>query len=100
VEKETRIATLPIGYADGFSRMLGNGKHGVYVNKVFCKTLGNICMDMCMIDISEVNCEEGDEVIIFENSEQIQSLANALGSIPYEVLTNVSGRVKRVYIQE
>lgn len=100
VDKETKIATLPIGYADGFSRLLGNGKHGVYINGMFCKTIGNICMDMCMVDITGVSCSEGDEVIIFETIEQIYILASALSSISYEVLTNVSGRVKRVYVQE
>lgn len=99
-EKETRIATIPIGYADGFGRALGNGKHGVYIQGMFCKTIGNICMDMCMIDVSAIECKEGEEVIIFENAEQIQALAQALTTIPYEVLTNVSGRVKRVYVQE
>jgi len=100
VDRDTTIATIPIGYADGFSRLLGNGEHGVYVHGKFCKTIGNICMDMCMIDITEVKCAEGDEVIIFENSEQIRNLARAMNTIPYEVLTNVSGRVKRVYVQE
>lgn len=100
LNKKSRIAVIPIGYADGFSRLLGNGKHGVYINKQFCKTIGNICMDMSMIDVSDCTCEEGDEVIIFENPEQIHALAKALGSIPYEVLTNVSGRVKRVYVRE
>lgn len=100
VHEETIIATIPIGYADGFSRQLGNGKHGVYVNGTFCKTIGNICMDMCMIDVSGLSCSEGDEVIIFESVEQIAAIAKAMNSIPYEVLTNVSGRVKRVYIQE
>ncbi len=100
LDKDTTIATIPIGYADGFSRMLGNGKHGVYINGKFCKTVGNICMDMCMVDISGMDCKEGDEVIIFENAEQIHKIAAALNSISYEVLTNVSARVKRVYVQE
>lgn len=100
IATETRIATIPIGYADGYSRVLGNGKHGAYVKGVFCKTIGNICMDMTMIDISAVNCEEGDEVIIFETVEQISRMAQALNSISYEVLTSVSARVKRVYVQE
>ncbi len=100
IEKQTKIATIPIGYADGFNRMLGNGHHGVYIQGNFCKTIGNICMDMSMIDVSDISCNEGDEVIIFENTEQISALANALNSISYEVLTNVSGRVKRVYVQE
>jgi alanine racemase len=100
IESETRIATIPIGYADGYSRLLGNGKHGAYVNGIFCKTVGNICMDMTMIDISAVDCKEGDEVIIFETVEQINRMAQALNSISYEVLTSVSARVKRVYVQE
>lgn len=100
VEKQTRIATLPIGYADGYSRLLGNGKHGVYIHGNFCRTIGNICMDMIMVDISGVECAEGDEVIVFENAEQIQLIATAMNTIPYEVMTGVSTRVKRVYIQE
>ncbi len=100
LKNKTSIATLPIGYADGFNRLLGIGKHGVFINGQFCKTVGNICMDMCMVDVTNINCTEGDEVIVFENVEQINLLATALNSIPYEVLTNVSGRVKRVYVQE
>jgi alanine racemase len=100
VSRDTLIAVVPIGYADGFSRLLGNGKHGVYIHGKFCRTVGNICMDMHMVDVTDLKCEEGDEVVIFESAEQISDLAKALGSIPYEVLTNVSGRVKRVYVQE
>jgi alanine racemase len=100
VSRDTRIGVIPIGYADGFSRLLGNGNHGVYIDGKFCKTIGNICMDMCMVDVSEVKCSEGDEAIIFESVAQINALAAALNTIPYEVLTNVSGRVKRVYVQE
>lgn len=100
IEKDTKIATIPIGYADGFSRLLGNGNHGMYVKGKFCQTVGNICMDMCMLDVTEVDCEEGDEVIIFETTAQINSLARALNTIPYEVLTSVSARVKRIYVQE
>jgi alanine racemase len=100
IEKDSRVATIPIGYADGYSRAFGNGRHGVYVRGEFCRTIGNICMDMCMIDVSEVDCREGDEVVIFENAGQIHDMAKALNSIAYEVLTNVSGRVKRIYVQE
>ena len=100
IEQTTKIAIIPIGYADGFSRLLGNGNYGAFINGIFCKTLGNICMDMCMLDVSHIACEEGDEVILFENAGQIHSLAKALNTIPYEVLTNVSGRVKRVYVKE
>ncbi len=100
IDAPTRIATIPIGYADGFSRLLGNGRHGVYLKGTFCKTVANICMDMCMIDVTNVACEEGDEVVIFSNSIQIDAMAQALGTIPYEVLTGVSARVRRLYIQE
>jgi alanine racemase len=100
IDKDAAIATIPIGYADGFSRLLGNGKHGVFVNNVFCKTVGNICMDMSMIDVTQIACNEGDEVIIFEDAAQINSMAAALNTISYEVLTGVSSRVKRVYVQE
>ncbi len=99
-DKRTKIATIPIGYADGFSRLLGNGRHGVYIDGSFIKTIGNICMDMCMIDVTEINCNEGDEVIIFQTIQQINDLSAAISSIPYEVLTSVSSRVKRVYVQE
>ena len=99
-ENNLTIATIPIGYADGFNRQLGNGKHGVYINNTFCKTIGNICMDMCMVDVTAINCNEGDEVIIFNNTIELTQIANALNTITYEVLTSVSSRVKRIYIQE
>ncbi|MCE3227563.1 MAG: alanine racemase [Bacteroidetes bacterium] len=97
---DIRIATIPIGYADGFSRSLGNGNFGVYINGTYCKTIGNICMDMCMIDITNITCKEGDTVIIFETIDQLNAMAAAMGTITYEVLTSVSGRVKRIYVQE
>jgi alanine racemase len=100
VEYAMTIATIPIGYADGFRRDLGNGKFAVYINGKACNTVGNICMDMCMVDISGVDCREGDEVLIFENFNQIAALAKAMNTIPYEVLTSISSRVKRVYVQE
>ncbi|MBK9285167.1 MAG: bifunctional UDP-N-acetylmuramoyl-tripeptide:D-alanyl-D-alanine ligase/alanine racemase [Sphingobacteriaceae bacterium] len=99
-EKEIRIATIPIGYADGFHRVYGNGKAGVYIQGKYCKTIGNICMDMCMIDLGELNCNEGEEVIVFENFNQLKALADCANSITYEVLTGVSARVKRVYVWE
>lgn len=100
ITKNTSIATIPIGYADGFSRRLGNGNFSVYINKKNCKTVGNICMDMCMVDVTNVACSEGDEVIVFDTTEQLTELANAMETIPYEVLTGISSRVKRVYVQE
>lgn len=100
LKRNSRIAVIPIGYADGFSRQLGNAKHGVYINGKICPTVGNICMDMCMVDVTDVACNAGDEVIIFSNRQHLQDLANALNTITYEVLTAVSGRVKRIYTQE
>jgi alanine racemase len=99
-KKEMKIATIPIGYADGYHRLLGNGNYGVFINGKFCKTIGNICMDMCMIDVTNIKCQEGDEVIVFDRADQVNELATVMNSIPYEVLTNISSRVKRVYIQE
>lgn len=98
--KKTMIATIPIGYADGFSRKLGNGNGTVLINQIACKTIGNICMDMCMVDVTDIDCKEGDEVIVFETNEQLMELSKAMETIPYEVLTSISSRVKRVYVQE
>lgn len=95
-----KIATVPIGYADGLSRKLGNGVGELFVNGKGVRIVGNVCMDMCMLDITGVNCAEGDEVIIFGADHPITELAKAMGTISYEVLTNVSRRVKRVYYQE
>ncbi|GAB4131665.1 MAG: bifunctional UDP-N-acetylmuramoyl-tripeptide:D-alanyl-D-alanine ligase/alanine racemase [Bacteroidia bacterium] len=100
VEKNTRIATVPIGYADGLSRKLSNGKGKMYINGHAAPIIGNVCMDMCMLDIGDIACEEGDEVIVFGPEHPITDIAQEMGTIPYEVLTNVSRRVKRVYYQE
>lgn len=100
ITKDAVIATIPIGYADGFSRRLGNGNFLVLINGTYCATIGNICMDMCMVDVTGVLCKEGDEVIVFETNEQLMSLSKAMDTIPYEVLTTISSRVKRVYVQE
>lgn len=97
---DLKIAVIPIGYADGFSRVLGNGKHGVYIRGALAPTIGNVCMDMCMVDVTEIPCREGDEVILFSTVEQIKSLAKAMNTIAYEVLTSVSARVRRIYTQE
>ena len=99
-EQDMTIATIPIGYADGLSRRTGNGNFSVYIHGKACKTIGNICMDMCMIDVSGLNVSEGDEVIVFETNQQLMALSAAMDTIPYEVLTNISTRVKRVYVQE
>ena len=103
VEKDSRIATIPIGYADGLNRHLGNGAWEMIVGGKRAKTIGNICMDSCMIDITDIEgIEEGDEVTIFsaERGNTDEDMASVLGTIPYEVLTSVAKRVKRIYINE
>jgi alanine racemase len=98
--RESTIATIPIGYADGLDRRLGNGVGKFKVNGSIVSVVGNICMDMCMLDITDINANEGDEVVIFESTEEINRMANAIGTIPYEILTGISRRVKRVYYHE
>ncbi|QNL21414.1 bifunctional UDP-N-acetylmuramoyl-tripeptide:D-alanyl-D-alanine ligase/alanine racemase [Hyphobacterium sp. CCMP332] len=95
-----KIATIPMGYADGFSRIFSNGKGRVYVNGKLAPVIGNVCMDMFMIDISNVEAEEGDEVVIFGEKPTVTDLAEWSDTIPYEILTNISERVKRVYIND
>lgn len=97
---EKVIAIIPVGYADGFSRLLGNGKGHVFVKGVKAPLIGNVCMDMSMIDITGIDTYEGDEVEIFGENITIQELAEKMGTIPYEVLTGIAQRVKRVYIQD
>lgn len=94
------VATVPIGYADGLHRVLSNGKGKMWVNGKPAPIIGNVCMDMCMLDVSGINCKEGDDVIVFDAEHSIEELAKDMGTISYEVLTNVSPRVKRVYWQE
>lgn len=98
--RESKIAVIPIGYADGFNRKLGNGIGKVLVKNELVKTVGNICMDMCMIDVTDIEVKVGDEVVIFGEKNSVSDLADEIGTIPYEVLTSVSERVKRVYISE
>jgi alanine racemase len=98
--RDTVIATVPIGYADGLSRKLSNGKGKMMVKGKPAPIIGNVCMDMCMIDITDIRATENDEVIVFGEAYPIAEVAKDVGTIPYEVLTNVSRRVKRVYYQE
>ncbi len=100
VERDSRIAALPIGYADGLNRHLGCGKAYCLVNGRKAPYVGNICMDVCMIDVTDIPCREGDEAIIFGNDLPVTVLSDILETIPYEVLTSVSTRVKRVYYQD
>lgn len=100
VQQDKQIAIVAIGYADGINRNMGNGNCKMLVNGKFASTIGNICMDMCMLDITDLAAEEGDEVIVFGNDYPITQLANDLKTIPYEILTGISQRVKRIYFHE
>ncbi|MDE6226131.1 MAG: alanine racemase, partial [Muribaculaceae bacterium] len=100
LKRKSRIATIPIGYADGMNRHFGNGNITVKVNGQDAPTVGNICMDACMIDVTGIDCKPGDTVEIFGQEAPLRRLADVLGTIPYEVLTSVSPRVKRIYYRE
>lgn len=97
LQRDSTIATVKIGYADGYDRRLGNGVGKMSINGNIVSTIGNICMDMCMLDITDINASEGDEVLVFPDLSQI---AKNIGTIPYELLTGISSRVKRVYFYE
>lgn len=100
IERDSRIAVIPVGYADGLDRRLGNGRGKVFVNGNYAPFTGNICMDMCMADVTGIECKPGDEAEIFGENVTVSEVAAAAGTIPYEILTGISQRVKRVYIQE
>ena len=100
VKKDSEIATVRIGYADGYPRALGNGKGKVLVNGYLMPVIGAVCMDMAMIDITGFAVEEGDEVIVFGESLSVHEVADWADTIPYEILTGISQRVKRVYYEE
>jgi alanine racemase len=98
--QDMTIAVMAIGYADGYLRVFGNGNAYVSINQQRAKTIGNVCMDMTMIDITGLSVKEGDEVTVFGNSPTVSELAKWANTIPYEILTNVSGRVQRVFYAE
>ena len=100
LERDSRIATVNIGYADGFDRHFGNGRVSLWVSGKLCPTVGNVCMDAVMIDVTDVPCKVGDTVEIFGEHVPVEQLSEARGTIPYEILTSVSPRVKRVYYRE
>ncbi len=100
LDRDSRIAAIPIGYADGLNRHLGNRGCYCLVNGQKAEYVGNICMDVCMIDVTDIDCQEGDQVEIFGDNLPVTVLSDALGTIPYEILTCISNRVQRVYIQE
>lgn len=100
VNRVSKIATIAIGYADGYDRRFSKGVGRVKVNGVSCPVIGNVCMDMTMVDVTDVDCEIGDTVEIFGKQQHIKQLADSIGTIPYEILTNVSERVKRIFYKE
>jgi len=97
---ETTIGIVPIGYADGLSRRLSNGRGHLMINGQVVPIIGNVCMDMCMIDLTGIPAREGDVVIVFGKEMPITRLAEEMESIPYEILTGISRRVKRIYFEE
>ena len=99
-DKPTKIATIPIGYADGIARLWGNENGFVSINNQKATIVGNVCMDMLMVDVTQIECSEGDTVIVFGKSPTVQEIAKKTQTIAYEVLTNVSQRVKRVFYRE
>lgn len=99
-EKETRIATIPIGYADGISRLQGNQVGYVWIHHQKAPIIGNVCMDMIMVDVSTIPCQEGDTAILLGEHPSLEEVAQWQQTIPYEVLTSISPRVKRIYYRE
>ncbi|MBU8883764.1 bifunctional UDP-N-acetylmuramoyl-tripeptide:D-alanyl-D-alanine ligase/alanine racemase [Kaistella sp. DKR-2] len=99
-ENDTMIATIPVGYADGIPRLIGNKVGNVGIHKKLYPIVGNVCMDMLMVDIGNAVVKEGDEVIIFNANPTLEEFANYCNTIPYEVLTSISRRVKRIYIKD
>lgn len=99
-KENLRIAVLPVGYADGYDRRLSNGVGKVFINGKIAPVIGNICMDMCMIDVTGLKVEPGDEAELFGEHISVASIAENIGTIAYEILTGISQRVKRVYLHE
>lgn len=100
LNRRSRIGIIPIGYADGFNRKLSNGVGEVLVDGGLAPVVGNVCMDMCMIDLTDIEAKEGDVVTIFGDNYSLNKIAHKLDTIAYEILTTVSRRVKRIYFQE
>lgn len=99
-EIDTRIATIPVGYADGVPRLIGNGVGKVGIGGNLYPIVGNVCMDMLMVDVGNANVQEGESVTLFNSNPSLELFANYCQTIPYEVLTSVSRRVKRIYIKD
>lgn len=99
-DKPTKVATIPIGYADGISRKWGRGVGYLLVNGQKAPIIGSICMDMLMIDVTNINCVEGSEVIVFGKDLTVSIIAEAIETIPYEILTGISARVSRIFYRD
>jgi len=97
VTKRMKVATIPIGYADGIRRAWGNEKGYVVINNKKATILGSVCMDMMMVDVTSIICKAGDEVIVFGKNPKITEIATVVGTISYEILTGISQRVKRIF---
>jgi alanine racemase len=100
VDSDRKIGIVPVGYADGFDRKLSNGYGRVFVNGKYAPVIGNVCMDMCMIDLKGIEADINDEVEIFGPNISISELADKLNTIPYEIFTRVADRVKRIYTKD
>ena len=99
-DRDMEIATVAVGYADGLPRILGNGKGHLFVKGQRAPIVGNVCMDMTMIDVSGLGVKAGDSVEVFGKHQSVEDLAKAAQTIPYEIIASISERVTRVYIQE
>ena len=99
LHRTARVATLALGYADGFRRELGNGQWSVQVGGHLCPTIGNVCMDFMMIDVTDTSANVGDEVVVFQGND-IEKMAQLLRTIPYEILTSLSARLPRVFFED
>jgi alanine racemase len=99
-KRDSKIATIPIGYADGISRKLGNENSYVSIGKQKANIVGNVCMDMLMVDVTEVECFEGSEVILFGENPTVPEIAKIVGTISYEILVGISQRVKRIFFRD
>ena len=101
VDRAATLATVSVGYADGLLRLAGQGRYALHIHGQPAPILGNVCMDMCMVDVTHIpDVREGDEAIVFGPEQPVEKLAQVLETIPYEIFTNISSRVKRVYLQE
>jgi len=100
LDRDSLIACLPVGYADGLDRRLGNRFGNVFINGSRCSIIGNICMDLCMVDVTDIKAKEGDTAVVFGKEIPVEELAKQLNTIPYEILTSIPARVKRVYFRE